>query len=189
MRVWVRKFLELNIPFVIELFLNFLNSFKKSQYHWDWLNGTQVLAIFKESINSQLYTCTCSTSVPYWYITINLCHLTRSVIPHTHTYTGWMMSKLSGSGTQYLNDALHRGQWCTSMWTKSQPLWVEQWSVFSISVHCMLYYLFPQGCVYLKMESIESANKAYRTVHGGWYNGELPTNQYSSFIAAYTAKT
>lgn len=30
-----------------------------------------------------------------------------------------------------------------------------------------------QGCVYLKMNGIESAVKAYKGLHGGWYKGEI----------------
>lgn len=28
-----------------------------------------------------------------------------------------------------------------------------------------------QGCVYLKMGNVESAVKAYKALHGGWYKG------------------
>lgn len=31
-----------------------------------------------------------------------------------------------------------------------------------------------QGCVYLKMNGVESAVKAYKGLHGGWYKGEMP---------------
>ena len=30
----------------------------------------------------------------------------------------------------------------------------------------------PQGCVYLKMDSLKSAMGAYKALHGGWYKGE-----------------
>ena len=30
-----------------------------------------------------------------------------------------------------------------------------------------------QGCVYLKMESLESAIGAYQALHGGWYKGKV----------------
>ena len=30
----------------------------------------------------------------------------------------------------------------------------------------------PQGCVYLKMDTLKSALGAYKALHGGWYKGE-----------------
>ena len=39
---------------------------------------------------------------------------------------------------------------------------------------------FMQGCVYLKMDSVDSAVKAYKALHGGWYKGKIERLEQAS---------
>lgn len=62
-------------------------------------------------------------------------------------------------------------------------------------VHIYVDRRSPFGCVYLKMSSVQSAVKAYKAMHGGWYKGKLVTAKYIPpekyhkwFAAATTAK-
>ena len=36
--------------------------------------------------------------------------------------------------------------------------------------------------MYLQMDSLQSATKAYRALHGGWYNGESRTHELLDMI-------
>lgn len=45
-------------------------------------------------------------------------------------------------------------------------------------VHVWIDKKSPFGCVYLKMDSLNSAMGAYNALHGGWYKGKLVTAKY-----------
>lgn len=45
-------------------------------------------------------------------------------------------------------------------------------------VHILVDRMSTYGCVYLKMDSIPSASKAYSSLHGSWFKGKLVTAKY-----------
>lgn len=45
-------------------------------------------------------------------------------------------------------------------------------------VHIMVDEANPEGCVYMKCASTEDAGKAYRKIHGAWYDGKIVTVKY-----------
>lgn len=45
-------------------------------------------------------------------------------------------------------------------------------------VHIKVDRRSPYGCVYFKMDSLQSAAKTYKALHGGWFKGKLITAKY-----------
>ncbi|XKL66725.1 hypothetical protein PGB90_010145 [Kerria lacca] len=45
-------------------------------------------------------------------------------------------------------------------------------------VHMMVDETSPEGCVYIKCASAEDAGKAYRKIHGAWFDGNIVTVKY-----------